>query len=146
MNFDLIRALHIIAVIAWVAGLLMLPRLYAYQTESQPGGELERKMIDAARRLRVLILTPAIILSFAFGLLLYAMRAPAGSAPPLWLAAKIVLALALAGLHGYFVREGRTLAKGQRRRSARFWRSIGEVPFIVAAIIVVLAALEPRVG
>jgi putative membrane protein len=46
MNFDLIRALHIIAVIAWVAGLLMLPRLYAYQTESQPGGELERKMLD----------------------------------------------------------------------------------------------------
>jgi putative membrane protein len=145
MSFDFVRAVDIVAVIAWVAGLLMLPRLYAYQTESEPGGELERRMIDASRRLRVLILMPSIILSLAFGLMLYVMRVPAG-APPLWLAAKVVLALALAGLHGYFASEGRRLAKGERRRSSRFWRQIGEAPFAIAAIIVFLAVLEPHVN
>ena len=146
MSFDFIRAMHIISVIAWVAGMLMLPRLYAYQSESEPGGELDKKMREAARRLRVLILTPSIVLSFAFGLMLYVLRVPAGTAPPLWLALKLMLALSLAALHGYFVSEGRRLAKGERRRTARFWRLIGEAPFLLAAAIVLLAVLEPHVN
>lgn len=142
MSFELIRALHIIAVIAWMAGLLMLPRLYAYQCESEPGGELEKKMIEAARRLRVLILSPALIFAFAFGLLLYVQRVPSG-APPLWLGLKVLLALALAGYHGLCVIEGKRLAKGERRRSARFWRLTGEIPMLIAIAVVLLAALEP---
>ncbi|NWG53961.1 MAG: CopD family protein [Hydrogenophilaceae bacterium] len=142
MSFELIRALHIIAVIAWMAGLLMLPRLYAYQCESEPGGELEKKMIEAARRLRVLILSPALIFAFAFGLLLYVQRVPSG-APPLWLGLKVLLALALAGYHGLCVAEGKRLAKGERRRSARFWRLTGEIPMLIAIAVVLLAALEP---
>ncbi|MGE0044360.1 MAG: CopD family protein [Hyphomonadaceae bacterium] len=142
MSYELVRALHIIAVIAWIAGLLMLPRLYAYQTESEPGGELEKKMIDAARRLRVLILMPSIIFAFAFGLLLFYVRVGAG-APPVWLMAKIVIALGLAGYHGYLASVGRRLAKGQRPRSARFWRMTGEIPMLAAIAIVLLAVLEP---
>ncbi len=145
MSFELIRALHIIAVIAWVAGMLMLPRLYAYQMESEPGGDLDKKMIDAARRLRVLILNPSVALVFAFGLLLYLQRVPSG-APPIWLALKVLLALGLAAYHGICVAEGRRLAKGERRRSARFWRMTGEIPMVVAIAIVLLAVLEPRFG
>jgi putative membrane protein len=142
MSYELLRGLHIIAVIAWVAGLLMLPRLYAYQTEGEPGGELEKKMIAAARRLRVIILMPGLLLSFLLGLLLFTQRL-AAAPPPLWITAKIILALALAGYHGFLVSEGRKLARGERRRSARFWRLIGEVPILISAIIVLLAVLEP---
>lgn len=142
MSYDLVRALHIIAVIAWIAGLLMLPRLYAYQTESTPGGELEKKMIDAARRLRVLILMPSIIFAFALGLLLFLLRVGT-SAPPIWLIAKIVVALGLASYHGYLASAGRRLAKGERPRSARFWRMTGEIPIMATIAIVLLAVLEP---
>ncbi|MGE0829531.1 MAG: CopD family protein, partial [Hyphomonadaceae bacterium] len=121
------------------------PRLYAYQCEAAPGGELEKKMIEAARRLRVIILTPALVLTFGLGLLLCMERAPAG-APPLWLSLKLVLALALAGLHGFMAAEGRRLAKGERRRSARFWRMLGEAPMVIAIAIVLLAVLEPFQG
>ncbi|MBI1186435.1 MAG: TIGR00701 family protein [Alphaproteobacteria bacterium] len=145
MSFELIRALHIIAVIAWMAGLLMLPRLYAYQYESEPGGELEKKMIEAARRLRVLILAPALVLAFAFGLLLYVQRVPSG-APPIWLGLKVLLALCLAGYHGLCLAEGKRLARGERRRSAKFWRMTGEIPIVLAIAIVLLAVLEPWVG
>ena len=145
MNIELIRGLHIIAVIAWMAGLMMLPRLYAYQCESQAGGELETKMIEAARRLRVLILTPSLLIAFLLGLNLFYLRVGA-AAPPLWLVLKIALALALAALHGYFAAAGRKLAKGERVRDGRFWRMIGEAPMILAILIVLLAVLEPRFG
>ena len=71
IGYDLARGLHIIAVIAWVAGLLMLPRFYAYITSSQPGGELEQTMLKAARNLRVIILSPSLVLAWAFGPFLF---------------------------------------------------------------------------
>ena len=72
ISYDLARGLHIIAVIAWIAGLLMLPRFYAYLTASQPGGELEAAMLKAARSLRTIILGPSMVLAWAFGLFLFA--------------------------------------------------------------------------
>ena len=143
MNYELIRGLHIIAVIAWVAGLLMLQRLYAYHAEAEPGGELAKKMLDASRRVRVLILTPAIGLAFIFGLLLFMQRFGSAGAPPIWVTIKIVLALGLAGYQGFLSAEGRKLAKGQKPRSGRFWRLIGEVPILISIVIVLLATLEP---
>jgi len=71
IGYNLARALHIIAVIAWIAGLLMLPRFYAYVTASAPGGELETTMLKAARNLRLIILGPAIVLSWIFGIYLF---------------------------------------------------------------------------
>ncbi|MBL8549888.1 MAG: CopD family protein [Hyphomonadaceae bacterium] len=142
MNYDLLRGLHIIAVIAWVAGLLMLPRLYAYQAEAEPGGELSRKMLEAARRLRVIILMPSLLLAFGFGLLLFMQRFAGAGAPPLWITIKIALALVLAGYHGFLAAEGRKLVKGQKPRSGRFWRLMGEVPILISIAIVLLAVLE----
>jgi putative membrane protein len=141
MSYELIRGLHIIAVIAWVAGLLMLPRLYVYQTESEPGGELEKKMIEGARRLRVIVLMPAMLAAFLFGILLFAQRFH--GAPPIWIMVKIALALGLAGFHGFLISQGRKLAKGERPRTSRFWRLIGEVPVLISIVIVLLATLEP---
>jgi putative membrane protein len=152
IGYDLARGLHIIAVIAWVAGLLMLPRFYAYITSSQQGGELERTMLKAAGSLRVIILSPALVLSWAFGLFLFATYLVADWSRPFgdvmagvphWFWGKLILVLGLSGYHGFLSAEGRKLASGQRRHSERFWRLMSEVPFLVAIAVVLLATLEP---
>jgi len=152
IGYDLARGLHIIAVIAWVAGLLMLPRFYAYITAAQPGGELEQTMLKAARNLRIIILSPALVLSWAFGVFLLATYLVADWSRPLaelmaavppWFWAKFMLVLGLSGYHGYLSAQGRKLASGQRRHSERYWRLMSEVPFLVAIVVVLLATLEP---
>jgi len=152
ISYDLARGLHIIAVIAWISGLLMLPRFYAYITASQPGGELETAMLKAARSLRIIILTPSIILAWTFGLFLFATYLVGDWSRPLpevlagvphWFWLKLLLVLGLSGYHGFLSAEGRRLAKGERRRSEKFWRATGEIPFLVAIAAVLLATLEP---
>jgi putative membrane protein len=152
ISYDLVRGLHIIAVIAWIAGLLMLPRFYAYISKSQPGGELEAAMFKAARSLRLIILTPSLVLAWAFGIFLFA-RYLSGdwtrpvlevaATVPHWFWAKFLLVLGLSGYHGYLSAEGRRIAKGERRRSEVFWRRMSEVPFVVAIAAALLATLEP---
>lgn len=152
ISYDLARGLHIIAVIAWIAGLLMLPRFYAYITASQAGGELEAAMLKAARSLRLIILTPSIILAWAFGLFLFAAYLVADWAKPLpeilssvphWFWAKLLLVVGLSGYQGFLSQQGRKLAAGQRPHSEKFWRRMSEVPFLVAIAAVLLATLEP---
>jgi putative membrane protein len=152
IGYDLARGLHIIAVIAWIAGLLMLPRFYAYITASQPGGELEASMLKAAQSLRTIILTPSLIASWAFGIFLFVTYLTGGWAGsleqavgnvPHWFWLKLLLVLALSGYHGHLASEGRHIAKGVRRRSGRYWRLMSEVPFIVAIAAVLLATVEP---
>ena len=152
IGYDLARGLHIIAVIAWVAGLLMLPRFYAYITASQVGGELEQTMLKASHNLGMIILTPSMILAWAFGIFLFATFLVSDwsrpfpdivAAVPHWFWAKLILVLGLSGYHGFLSAEGRKLAAGQRRHSERFWRLMSEVPFLVAIAVVLLATLEP---
>jgi putative membrane protein len=152
ISYNLARGLHVIAVIAWIAGLLTLPRFYAYITASQPGGELETAMLKASRSLRLIILTPSFILAWAFGIFLFAIylvgdwNAPIPevlSRVPHWFWLKFLLVLGLSGYQGFLSAEGRKLAAGQRARSERFWRLMSEVPFLVAIAAVLLATLEP---
>lgn len=152
IGYDLARGLHIIAVIAWISGLLMLPRFYAYMTSATPGGELEQTMLKAASNLRVIILTPSIILAWAFGLFLF-MTYIVGSwdrplpdviaAVPHWFWGKLILVLGLSFYHAFLSAEGRKLAAGQRPHSEKFWRRMSEIPFLVAIAAVLLATLEP---
>jgi len=152
ISYDLARGLHIIAVIAWISGLLMLPRFYAYITASQPGGELEASMLKAARNLRLIILGPSIVLSWAFGIFLFATYVSGDWSRPLgevlasvphWFWAKLILVVGLSGYHGFLSSAGRKLAAGERRHTERFWRLMSEVPFLVAIAAVLLATLEP---
>ncbi|MES1157274.1 MAG: CopD family protein [Alphaproteobacteria bacterium] len=146
--FNLVRGLHIITVMAWIAGLLMLPRFYAYQTGSQPGGELEAKMITASRSLRAIIITPSMIAAWALGIWLFLLHRETDWAGPLsnvphWFWLKLVLVLGLSGYHGYLVSQGRKLAKGERKHTEKFWRMMSEVPFLIAIVVVLLATVEP---
>lgn len=152
IGYDLARGLHIIAVIAWIAGLLMLPRFYAYITAAQPGGELEAAMLKAARNLRAIILAPSIVLAWAFGIFLFATYLTGDWNRPLpeviaqvphWFWAKLLLVVGLSGYQGFLSSAGRKLAAGQRVHSERFWRLMSEIPFLVAIAAVLLATLEP---
>ena len=152
ISYDLARGLHIIAVIAWIAGLLMLPRFYAYLTPSEPGGELEASMLKAAQSLRAIILGPSMVLAWAFGLFLFVTYITGDWSRPLgevlagvphWFWAKFMLVLGLSGYHGFLSAEGRRIARGERRYSERFWRLMSEVPFLVAIAAVLLATFEP---
>jgi putative membrane protein len=152
ISYDFARGIHIIADIAWIAGLLMLPRFYAYITASQPGGELEAAMLKAARSLRLIILTPSLIVAWAFGIFLFATYISGDWSRPLlevlanvphWFWGKLILVLGLSAYHGYLSAEGRRIASGERRRSEVFWRRMSEAPFLVAIGAVLLATLEP---
>ena len=152
IGYDLARGLHIIAVIAWIAGLLMLPRFYAYLTGSIAGGELEQAMLKAAQNLRRIILTPSFILAWAFGVFLFATYIVGDRDRPLfemaagvphWFWAKLLLVLGLSGYHGFLSAQGRRLAAGERRHSEKFWRMMSEVPFLAAIAVILLATLEP---
>jgi protoporphyrinogen IX oxidase len=152
ISYDLARALHIISVIAWISGLLMLPRFYAYITASTPGGELETFMLKAAKRLRSIIITPAMILTWVFGLYLFEAYIVGNWDRPLpeilagvphWFWVKFALVFGLSGYHGFVTAQWRKLASGERKHSEKFWRAMSEVPFIVAICAVLLATLEP---
>ena len=152
ISYDLARGLHIIAVIAWIAGLLMLPRFYAYITASTPGGELEAAMLKAAHNLRMIIVAPAIVLTWAFGVFLFAVyivgdwSRPFGdivAGVPHWFWAKLILVVGLSGYHGFLTKAGRQIAAGERRHSEKFWRMMSEIPFLVAIAAVLLATMEP---
>ena len=140
--YNLIRGLHIIAVIAWMASMMMLPRFYAYLTESQPGGELEKKMIEASSKLRMIIMTPSMIAVWLLGLTLV-ITYHRDHLFVFWLDAKLILVLALSGIHGFVVAEGKRLAAGERRHTAKFWRMLNEIPFVMAIVIVLLVTLKP---
>lgn len=152
ISYDLARGLHIIAVIAWIAGLLMLPRFYAYIAASQPGGELEQAMLKAARALRLIILTPSLVLSWALGIFLFATYIvgdwdrpllEALASVPHWFWAKLSLVFGLSGYHGYLSAQGCRLLAAERRHTEKFWRLMSEVPFLIAIAVILLATLEP---
>jgi putative membrane protein len=153
LDYNLVRGLHIIAVIAWVAGLLMLPRFYAYIMGSQPGGELEAAMLKAANSLQRIILLPSLLLAWVFGLLLLSFQSGfAGvddafsvrlGAVELWIWGKLFLVLLLSGYHGFLSAEGRRISQGQRRYAEKFWRLMSEVPFLVAIAAILLVTIEP---
>jgi protoporphyrinogen IX oxidase len=142
MDYHLLRGLHIIAVIAWMAGFLMLPRFYAYQTGAVPGGELDKKMTVAAASLRKIIFTPSLIVVWALGIALIWLYHPQWMIEA-WLHVKLALVLSLSGLHGWLIGQGRKLAAGERPRSEKFWRLLNEAPFLVAIAVVLLATLKP---
>lgn len=141
--YDLARGLHIIAVIAFMAGMLIAPRYLALWTEAEPGGELEKKMSASFAKLRTIILFPSVMAVWVLGAwLLFEFDRSKWGEPWLW--AKLVLVVAITALHGFYIGAGKRLAKGERKQTAKFWRMMGEVPFVIAIVVVLLATLEPH--
>ena len=135
-----VKALHIVAVIAWMAGMLYLPRLFVYHADAPKGSTLSETFKVMERRLLKAIINPSMIVVFVTGIAL-AFLTGYWQAP--WLQAKFVLVLGLGGLHGYFARCVGAFAVDANARSAGFYRVLNEVPTVLMVLIVVFAVVKP---
>ena len=137
-----IKAFHIIAIIAWMAGLLYLPRLFVYHATSKPGSEQSETFKVMERRLLRYITTPAMIASWVLGLMLAFSGALDWSRDG-WFHAKLILVLALSAYHGLLAVWTNDFALDRNTRSARFYRIANEIPTILMIFIVILAVARP---
>ena len=137
-----IKAFHIIAIIAWMAGLLYLPRLFVYHAASKPGSEQSETFKLMERRLLRYITTPAMLAAWAFGLALVFLGAIDWSRDG-WFHVKLALVLALSAFHGLLAMWTRDFAMDRNTRSARFYRVANEVPTLLMIGIVILAVVRP---
>ncbi len=137
-----IKAFHIIAIIAWMAGLLYLPRLFVYHATSKKGSEQSETFKVMERRLLRYITTPAMVASWVLGLMLAFSGAIDWSRDG-WFHAKLVLVLALSAYHGLLAMWTRDFALDRNTRSARFYRIANEIPTILMIFIVILAVVRP---
>ena len=140
-DYTLIKALHLISVIAWMAGLLYLPRLYVYHAENSGEPILNTTFKTMERRLMLYIMNPAMIASFVFGIWMIAL------VPEIledgWMQAKVFLLVAMTGYHGVLARWRRFFAKDENNLTPKFYRLINEVPTALMILIVILAVVKP---
>jgi putative membrane protein len=135
-----VKALHIIAVIAWMAGMLYLPRLFIYHCAAEPGSVQSETFKVMERRLLRAIINPAMVLTWILGL---ALVTDLGAWSEPWFHAKFAAVIALSGIHGYFSRWRRHFDSDDNRHSARFYRYINEIPTVLMIAIVLLVVLKP---
>ena len=141
MLYDWIKAGHVISLIAWMAGMLYLPRLFVYHASLPPGSEAQSATFKVMeRRLLKAIMNPAMIATWVFGLALAGMS---GFYASPWLQAKFVLVLAMSGIHGWLARMVKDFAADRNTRGHRFYRVLNEVPTLLMIGIVILAIIKP---
>ncbi|MCA1956642.1 CopD family protein [Zymomonas sp.] len=136
-----VKSAHVIFVIFWMAGLFTLPRYCIYHSQTTPGSVEDLKWQNRETRLRHIILTPSLILSWVFGLLL-AVHIGAFVIGH-WFHVKLLAVIILTAYHGWSVAYAKKLAKGFRPASERGLRLMNEVPGIIAAVAVILAIIKP---
>lgn len=133
-------ALHVIAVIAWMAGMLYLPRLFVYHADTKPGSELSETFKVMERRLLRGIINPAMIAAWVLGLTLAAVGNYWGQG---WFDAKLGLLLGMQLIHAAYARWRRQFAEDRNRHPARFYRAMNEIPTLLLIGIVILAVVRP---
>ncbi|MEP9397638.1 protoporphyrinogen oxidase HemJ [Mesorhizobium sp. KR2-14] len=134
------KAIHVIAVISWMAGMLYLPRLFVYHADAEPGSVQSETFKVMERRLLRAIINPAMIVTWVFGLWL-AWKGFAFHGG--WLHAKIALVVLMSGVHGYLSASVRRFAQDRNTRAARHWRMINEIPTVLMILIVILVVVKP---
>jgi putative membrane protein len=135
-----VKAAHLIFVIFWMAGLFMLPRFLIYQVSTVPGSPEDAAWSERTRRLRRIILSPAMILVWLLG---FALAIDIGAFAMGWFHAKLLLVLGLSGYHGWAVGASKRVAAGWRPASDRNLRLLNEVPSIATILIVILVIVKP---
>ena len=136
-----IKALHVVSVIAWMAGMLYLPRLFVYHADAEKGSVQSETFKVMERRLYRGITTPAMIATWVFGLLML------GIDHAIWFGfwpwVKALMVLILSGIHGFYGRLLRDFANDRNTRPSKFFRAINEIPFVIAIVIVIMVIVKP---
>jgi putative membrane protein len=138
--YEWIKALHVIAVISWMAGMLYLPRLFVYHCEAEKGSSQSETFKVMERRLLKAIINPAMIVTWLAGLyLVWAGHWYLSG----WFHLKLLLVLVMSAVHGFFVRAVRAFAADSNSYSQKFYRVINEVPTVLMIGIVILVIVKP---
>jgi putative membrane protein len=135
-----LKAFHIIAVIAWMAGMLYLPRLFVYHCETQPGTPEYERFTVMERKLMRVIINPSMAAVWILGLTLAYTLDIWGQG---WFHLKLLLVIIMSGLHGMLSRYRRDFEHGQNTKTQRFYRIVNEVPAVLMALIVILVVVKP---
>jgi putative membrane protein len=135
-----IKAFHVISVIAWMAGMFYLPRLFVYHTEAEAGTAESERFKVMERKLLKTIINPAMIATWIFGLTLAILTEVYKEH---WMQAKFALVVIMSGLHGYLVGRVRAFAQDRNDKPARFYRILNEVPPLLMVLIVILVIVQP---
>lgn len=140
-NYLWLKALHIAAVIAWMAGMMYLPRLFVYHHQAERGGEAERFFVLMERRLLKGIINPSMTAVWVLaGLMLYAKPSLLGAG---WFHVKLPMVLGISAIHGLYANARRAFERGERPRSERFWRIMNEAPFLMMLVALFMAVVKP---
>jgi protoporphyrinogen IX oxidase len=135
-----VKAAHVVAVIAWMAGMLYLPRIFVYHCDAPTGSPQSETFKVMERRLLTVIINPAMVLTWVLGLWL---AWQGGFFAAGWLQAKLALVLAMSGVHGFFSASVRRFAADANTTSQRAWRMWNEVPTVLLIGIVILVIVKP---
>lgn len=141
--YNWLKAIHLIFVISWMAGLFYLPRLFVYHSEVAIGGNEDKIFQVMEKKLLKIIMNPAMILSIIFGLWvawIYGFKNLG-----IWFHLKATLVLFLIGFHHYLAKVVKTFSQGKNKRNAKFYRIINEFPAVIMAAIVILVIVKPFV-
>lgn len=141
-HYDWFRALHIIAVIAWMAGMLYLPRLFVYHVDAKKGSDLSQTLKVMERRLLKYIMNPAMITTWIFGLLMLWANWEFLMTGQGWMHAKLLFVVILSGVHGVFSKWRKAFERDENTKSSKFFRIWNEVPTVLMLAIVILAVVE----
>jgi putative membrane protein len=137
-----LKALHVIAVIAWMAGMLYLPRLFVYHCDAAKGSELSERLKLMERRLLRAIINPAMIAAIGLGAALLAHPGVVDWSDG-WIYAKLAFVAVLGAIHGVLARYRRAFAEDRNTKSARFYRALNETPAVLMVGIVIFVVVKP---
>ena len=143
MLYDWLKAFHVIAIIAWMAGMLYLPRLFVYHADTENGSVRSETFKIMERRLLKAIINPAMAVTWVLGLYLVW---DGGWYTSGWMHAKFALVLIMSGLHGVYVRRLKEFAADKNTRPAKYYRILNEVPTVLMIGIVILVIVKPFSG
>ncbi|NUU44983.1 protoporphyrinogen oxidase HemJ [Tardiphaga robiniae] len=138
--YEWAKALHVIAVISWMAGMFYLPRLFVYHCDAEIGSKQSETFKVMERRLLKAIINPAMIAAWILGLYLAWAGHWFSSG---WFHAKLTLVLLMSGVHGFLSARVRDFAQDKNTRTSKFYRIINEVPTILMILIVILVIVKP---
>jgi protoporphyrinogen IX oxidase len=137
-----IKALHIISMVAWMAGLLYLPRLFVYHAAARPGSDSSETFKVMERRLLYGIMNPALVATYVFGILLASMPGLVEWSRG-WIYVKLAAVLGLTAIHYGLARWQKDFAADRNRRPARFYRIVNEIPTLLLIVIVIMVVVRP---
>lgn len=142
-HYELVRAFHIIAVIAWMAGLMYLPRLFVYHSSAPLGGELDQTLIVMERRLYRGIMVPAMIVVWAIGLSLIIGRGGLELLSQGWMQIKLAMVVGITAIDHLYSRWRKAFERGERPLNHVAFRILNEAPFVLMIVAVLAVVLEP---